>query len=146
MAKETRWWKQHYRLAKKTEGKKEGLGIREEMARTYFDEGRYEEAAVMWDEMAKIAAKYPATENEAPTYALKAKKIRARLGRDTQGSDLEAGVAATVAIIGLVGGMLFLSPNVTGNAAGTTASVSNILGAVLLVAGLIGSFFWLRSH
>jgi hypothetical protein len=54
---------------------------------------------------------------------------------------------ATASIIGFLGGIFFLSPNFTGNVIGNlTNSTSNILGAVLLVVGLIGSFFWLRSR
>ncbi|GEM_PF-6795406 len=55
-------------------------------------------------------------------------------------------IAGAVGIVGLIGGMLLLSPNITGNAVGASGLASNIFGTVLLVAGLIGSFFWLRSH
>ena len=48
-------------------------------------------------------------------------------------------------ILSIFGGIFFLSSNLTGNVIGTmTNSTSNILGAVLLVIGLTGSFFWIR--
>lgn len=53
---------------------------------------------------------------------------------------------AVIATLGFLGAIFFLSSNITGNAIGNlTNSTSNILGAVLLVVGLIGGFFWLRS-
>ena len=59
---------------------------------------------------------------------------------------LEGKIEATTAIIGLIGGLFFLSGNVTGNAIGLNQSTGNILGAVLLCVGLVGSFFWFRSR
>jgi hypothetical protein len=62
-----------------------------------------------------------------------------------QNKNLES--AAVTSIIGIIGGIFFLSPNLTGNVIGNmTNSTSNIIGAVLLVIGLIGSFFWFRSR
>lgn len=62
--------------------------------------------------------------------------------------DLEAAAssgAATAAIIGLLGGIFFFSSNLTGNAIGLNQSTGNIFGAILLVIGLVGSFFWFRN-
>lgn len=148
MTNPEKWWKKHYKEAQRTQGKTEGLGVREEMARSYFEEGKYHEAADMWDEMAKIADKYPSTENESPQYRKMAKRNRDKASRNTQDSELEAGVSAasaTTAIIGLLGGLFFFSSNITGNAVGLNQSSSNIFGAILLVIGLIGSFFWFRN-
>ncbi len=50
----------------------------------------------------------------------------------------------TTAIIGLIGGLFFLSTNMTGNVIGLNQSTGNILGAVLLCVGLVGSLFWFR--
>ena len=55
-------------------------------------------------------------------------------------------LSATTAIIGLIGGLFFLSSNFTGNVIGLNQSTGNILGAVLLVGGLVGSLFWFRSR
>tara|TARA_Y100000310_G_C20640492_1_gene793627 strand:- start:811 stop:1407 length:597 start_codon:yes stop_codon:yes gene_type:complete len=61
-------------------------------------------------------------------------------------SRLEGKVAAPMAIIGLIAGIFFISSNITGNVVGNlTNSTSNIIGAVLLVAGLVGSFFYFRK-
>jgi len=55
-------------------------------------------------------------------------------------------VTAAVAIAGILGGLFFLSPNMTGNAiANISQSSGNILGAVLLVVGLVAGFFWVTK-
>jgi len=53
---------------------------------------------------------------------------------------------ATASIIGIVGGLFFLSSNITGNAiANVSQSSGNILGTVLLVVGLVAGFFWVKK-
>lgn len=72
-------------------------------------------------------------------------KIGKYLGR-RESRKLEKTVE-TVAIIGLFGGIFFLSSNITGNAiANMTNSSSNILGAGLLIVGLVAGFFWMKSR
>ena len=55
-------------------------------------------------------------------------------------------LSATIAIIGLIGGLFFLSSNFTGNVIGLNQSIGNILAAVLLIVGLVAGFFWVRSR
>ncbi len=51
------------------------------------------------------------------------------------------------AVIGLIGGLFFLSPNITGNAIGNLSqSSANFFGLILFVVGLVGAFFWVRSR
>ena len=51
-----------------------------------------------------------------------------------------------LAIGGILGGLFFLSPNITGNTiSNINQSLSNVLGAVLLVVGLVGVFFWVKK-
>ncbi len=51
-----------------------------------------------------------------------------------------------LAIIGIAGAIFFLSSNITGNVIGNlTNSTSNIIGAGLLVVGLIAGYFWLKK-
>jgi hypothetical protein len=60
---------------------------------------------------------------------------------------LEKGVTATVAIVSLIGSLFFLSPNITGNTiAALTNSTSNMVGAGLLVIGLISGSFWMKNR
>ncbi|MEK6926905.1 MAG: hypothetical protein AABX11_00585 [Nanoarchaeota archaeon] len=60
---------------------------------------------------------------------------------------LEHKVTSVVAISGLVGGLLFLSSNITGNVIGGLNQVSsNWIGGVLFVIGLIGAFTYLRNR
>jgi len=59
----------------------------------------------------------------------------------------ESKLVTITSIIGLVGGIFFLSPNLTGNVIGNlTQPSSDVIGTVLLVIGLIGGFFWFRSR
>lgn len=54
--------------------------------------------------------------------------------------------AAAASIVGILGGLFFLSSNITGNAvANVSPSSSNIFGAVLLVVGLVAGFFWISN-
>jgi hypothetical protein len=56
-----------------------------------------------------------------------------------------AGVGVT-ALISLIGGIFFLSSNITGNAiANVSQNSSNVLGAVLLVVGLVAGLFYFKS-
>lgn len=71
-----KWWRQHLREYEKTKGKIEGLGVRETLARTYFEEGKYLEASDMWNEMAEISSKYPSTKGEAQRFYMMAEKLR----------------------------------------------------------------------
>jgi hypothetical protein len=59
---------------------------------------------------------------------------------------LEEKATATASIVGVLGGIFFLSSNITGNAiANVSQSSGNILGAVLLVVGLVAGFFWVKK-
>ena len=54
---------------------------------------------------------------------------------------------AVTAIIGIAGGIFFLSSNITGNAIGSMSnSTSSIIGVVLLVAGLVVGFFCFKGR
>jgi hypothetical protein len=55
-------------------------------------------------------------------------------------------VTIAASIIGTIGGLFLLSSNITGNAiANVSQSSGNILGAVLLVVGLVAGFFWVKK-
>jgi hypothetical protein len=54
---------------------------------------------------------------------------------------------ATASIVGIVGGIFFLSTNITGNAiADMTTKTTSFLGAGLLIVGLVAGFFWVKSR
>jgi len=76
--------------------------------------------------------------------ALKKAKKEKR-GRQDQGG-LEQTTRGVTAILGVLGGLFFLSSNITGNAiANVSQNSSNILGVVLLVVGLVVGFFWVKK-
>ncbi len=71
--------------------------------------------------------------------AISEKRKKPKLG-------LEHKTLAVFIIAGILAGLFFLSPNFTGNVIGSlNQTSSNWLGAVLLVAGLVGGFFWLKG-
>src|SRR3989339_1111433 len=51
---------------------------------------------------------------------------------------------AITAIIGVTLGLLFLSPNITGNVIGSGNGSANIVGVALLLIGIIAAFFYFR--
>lgn len=56
-------------------------------------------------------------------------------------------VTAVITIMGFLGGILFLSNNFTGNAIADLATKPpSLVGAGLLIIGLVAGFFWVRSR
>lgn len=53
----------------------------------------------------------------------------------------------TVAAVGLIGGLLFLSPTITGNVIGNASvGVSSFVGALLFLFGIVGAWRWVRNR
>lgn len=73
-------------------------------------------------------------------------KVGKYLGkRESRG--LEGKTAAATAIIGLIGGLFFLSSNLTGNVIGSlNQTSSNVLGAVFFLVGIVGAFFYFKRR
>jgi len=60
---------------------------------------------------------------------------------------LEGKASGITTIVGIIGGLFFLSSNFTGNVIGNmTNSTSNIFGAALLIVGLVGGFYWVNNR
>lgn len=72
------------------------------------------------------------------------KKLEAQLGRfDKKEGELEKRTSAVISIVGVLAGLFFLSPVVTGNAIGAISSNNSTgIGVALIVLGLIGVYFW----
>jgi hypothetical protein len=67
-------------------------------------------------------------------------------GREQSEGGLGKAVTSVIVIAGVLGGIFFLSTNITGNAiANVSQNSSNVLGAVLLVVGLVAGFFWVKK-
>lgn len=61
-------------------------------------------------------------------------------------SGLEKKTSGTLAILGTLGGLFFLSSNLTGNIVGNmTNSTSNWIGGVLFIVGLVGALIYFRK-
>ena len=59
--------------------------------------------------------------------------------------DLTSRVSSVIAIAGILGGLFFLSSNITGNAiADMSTQNSSIFGAGLFIIGLVAGFVWLN--
>jgi hypothetical protein len=57
------------------------------------------------------------------------------------------GTFVIASIVGILGGIFFLSSNITGNAiADMTTKTTSFLGAGLLIVGLVAGFFWLKGR
>jgi hypothetical protein len=56
----------------------------------------------------------------------------------------ESKLVAMSSIIALIGGLFFLSPDLTGNVIGQASLASNAIGGVLFIAGIVGAFFYIR--
>lgn len=72
---------------------------------------------------------------------------REKKSRKSMGLDWWLGKAtATASIVGVIGGLFFLSSNITGNAiADLTTKTTSFLGAGLLIVGLAAGWFWLKG-
>jgi hypothetical protein len=61
--------------------------------------------------------------------------------------DITSRLSSFIAIAGVLGGIFFLSTNITGNAiADMTTKTTSFLGAGLLIVGLVAGFFWLKGR
>lgn len=73
-----------------------------------------------------------------------AKERYARAGKKAGGLEK---ISSTAAIIGILGGIFFLSNNLTGNViADLSAKTTSLLGAGLLILGLVAGFFWVKYN
>ncbi|MEK6891139.1 MAG: hypothetical protein AABX03_03290 [Nanoarchaeota archaeon] len=69
------------------------------------------------------------------------------LSQNSSKKDLTSRLSSIITIAGFVGGIFFLSSNITGNVIGNiTNSTSNFLGAGLLIVSLVAGFFWLKRR
>ena len=72
-----------------------------------------------------------------------------RIDKERGGLEEKSRSAAipAAAILGFLGAIFFFSTNITGNVIGNmTNSTSNAIGAIFLVIGLVGAFFWMKKR
>jgi len=94
------------------------------------------------------AKKYLAVINQKKNRDQKTDKIEEEIKkRNALEGGLERRLFGYISIISMAAGLIFLSPNITGNIIGNPSSISlNMLGPSLLVIGLITGYFWLKKH
>ncbi|MBS3083634.1 DUF308 domain-containing protein [Candidatus Pacearchaeota archaeon] len=61
-------------------------------------------------------------------------------------SILEGKLSGAIAIIGLIGGLFFMSPKITGNVIGLSKTSSNLTGILLFILGLAGLFIYIKRR
>ena len=62
-----------------------------------------------------------------------------------ENKNIERKVGGAFAIIGIVGGLIFLAPTLTANVVGNlTNSTSSWIGGILFVLGIVGAFFYFK--
>lgn len=89
--------------------------------------------------------KYSSLPESKPLSSSEVREIQSFLEIPSR-KDLASKVTAIMAIAGLVGGLFFLSPNLTGNAVGSLTNVtSNYTGAILFILGLVGVYLSARN-
>lgn len=82
---------------------------------------------------------------ERRLYLLRGRSKEAYILRQRKKKQLED-KSMIALIVGIIGGLPFLSPNITGNSiANMNLQASNIAGAIFFIIGLVGAFFLLRS-
>jgi len=91
--------------------------------------------------------KHPEQRKRAMAYVKELKKIGKKAGEElAQQKDLEKKLTSIIGISALTLSLIFLSPNLTGNAiANLTTKTSSIIGASLFIVGLVGSYFWFKK-
>ncbi|MBS3085846.1 hypothetical protein J4225_04135 [Candidatus Pacearchaeota archaeon] len=142
--REKRYLDKYRKEAKRTQGKLEGISVRTHMARDYYEDGEYEKAAELWEEAAKIADKYPSTEEEAQKFYATAKKLREKAERKKSGVEGRV-TSSIITIVGIGVGIFFLSSNITWKAiANLSTKTTSFLGMVLLIVGLIALVSWVK--
>ncbi len=100
--------------------------------------GRYEELAKAYNSIAENYARRGDKEL-ASRFEINARKIRQK--------GLEKKLMGFVSGLTLIGGLLFTSANMTGNAiADLTTQNTSFLGAGLLIISLVTGFFWLKDR
>jgi hypothetical protein len=139
------------------EAKECGNDVEERKARYLWAGDSFEEAGALDRAIPafKTAFKYMngkakeySTDEERTAIAERISKLeKLKTTRDTRKASILEGLARTSAIIGLVGGIFFLSTNITGNAiADLSTKTTSFLGAGLLIVGLVAGFFWVKSR
>lgn len=146
--KSDKWWEEKKALAEKNKSVKEGIPVREEMAKAFYDEHKYEESAKMWYEMAGIARMYPELEKYSTRYVEIATTIKEEFERQkmTQPSHYSVFFLAITASTLTILGILLLSPNFTGAVINTPESnTANWIGSGLILLGVLFGIWFISK-
>lgn len=83
------------------------------------------------------------SENQQRPLSLFQRTIQNLFPRKTAG--LEARLSVFIALMGFLGGLFFLSSNITGNVVGLSAKSNSLIGSALILVGVIAGFFWVNK-
>jgi len=122
-------------------------GLDDKAIRSYNIAAQYEEGSPDWKKNIEQGDHFRERARRFMHTAVRFKRI-AEGGKPFRG--LEKATTAAAAIIGLFGGILFLSNGITGNVIGNftnmTNSTMNWIGGVLFAVGLVGAFMYFRRR
>ena len=113
--------------------------------------GDYDEASRLYGQALNLARVSTVTGFMSGQYVAKETRVKMKEKRDkaiarTGGKDITQTLSAIIGISGIAISIFFLSNNITGNVIGSlNISTSNVIGAILLLVGLVGAFFWFRK-
>ena len=108
----------------------------------------YEKAASFYNKIANEFSQDTHGREKFTVDAAKYQKCAERLKKLSKGEwhGLEGRITAVVSAISLLGGLFFLSSNLTGNVIGNMTNLtSNWIGGILFAIGLIGAFFYFKN-
>ena len=96
-----------------------------------------------------LAARYYALIGDEGNYERASNAAKNRDNSQTRQDHIKSKLekaAIAASIVGIIGGLFFLSSNITGNAiANISVQNSSFLGAGLLIVGLVAGWFWLKG-
>lgn len=91
-----------------------------------------------------------AQKNDLEIPSFERKSVQRILAKHSRGVTIQSpleNTAAMASVMGLFGGIFFLSANITGNVIGNlTITNSTWFGAVLFCVGLVGCLFWVKNN
>ena len=109
-------------------------------ARDYYQGAEAEKAVKNYEKVGRL-------DKMADIYELGHEPIKAKIIRNKLKSRLENRMVAVIATASILGSLFFFSSNLTGNIIGNlNQTVSNGIGGILFVLGLVGAFVYFRKR
>ena len=103
-----------------------------------------DDSSILIESMANVADRYHLQYRWVPVKGYKRRLNESRFDKD---EELEGIVSSSMAVVGILTGLFFLSSNLAGNVIGSlNQTSSNWIGGVLFIIGLVGAFAYFRRR